>query len=160
MAAREAEPVRQTKGTWGGWRPGAGRRPGPNPKVPHESRSALEYGKPMRVRLDFQKDIPSLLAPRQRAVIAESVRDGPTIEGFRLLRYRVEKDRLKLTVVASDAKSLRSGMTSLTVRTMRRLNRALGRSGPVLRDRYRIESEESDAAVRRVARERRAHDRR
>jgi len=154
MAAREQEPVRQTKGTWGGWRPGAGRPPGPNPPVPHESRSHLDFDAPIRVRLDFAKDLPSLLAPRQRAVIDGVLREAPPVEGFQLLRYRVEKDRIRLTVLARDARTLRSGMSSLSVRASRRLNRALGRSGAALRDRYRIEAT-PDAEVRRSARGRR-----
>jgi hypothetical protein len=45
---------------WGGRRPGAGRKAGPNPLVRHRSRPGLAGPRPCHVTLKVREDVPSL----------------------------------------------------------------------------------------------------
>ena len=79
------------RGTWGGWRPGAGRKPGPNPPVPHEPRDAFPARYPCHVTLKVREDVASL---RSVAVVEEIERSFRRCErrGFRLVHYSIQGD--------------------------------------------------------------------
>jgi REP element-mobilizing transposase RayT len=57
-------------------------------------------------------------------------------EDFRVPEFSIQGNHIHLIVEASGARALGSGMRALSVRLARRLNRMMGRSGPVLEDRY------------------------
>jgi REP element-mobilizing transposase RayT len=73
--------------------------------------------------------------PRAFEAIRECLRAGSRPE-FRIVHFSVQGDHLHLVVEAQDAKALSSGARGLSIRVARRLNRALGRNGPVWGDRY------------------------
>ena len=125
-----------------------GRRPGPNPRVRHESREGVEKSLPCHVTLPVRREIGSLRKWRIVREIEAAFRKACSRNGFRLVHYSIQDDHAHLLVETDDAERLGCGMKSITARFARAVNRALGRSGPVLRDRYHREVLETPRQVR------------
>jgi len=140
------------RGKWGGWRPGAGRKPGPNPPVPHKSRGPFPASHPCLVTLKALDGVSSL---RTRDVVREvegSFRRGGERGEFRLVHYSLQGDHLHAIVEAEGPEALGRGMKSLAARFARAVNRALRRSGPVLRERYHLRVLRTPTQVRNALR--------
>jgi hypothetical protein len=86
------------------------------------------------------KVIPGLAIDRAGVAreVAATFQDGEELGRFRLDGYSLAGDHVHLRVHAKDAEELGRAMESITSRFARAVNRALGRSGKVLADRYRI----------------------
>src|SRR5438552_4229112 len=132
--------------TWGGRRPGAGRKltPGRRPGVPHRPRPPHTAAHPLHVTLRTGPAVRCLRSARvfpalRRALAAAS--HG----GFRVLQFGVQDDHLHLIVEADDTRALRRG---LAIRVARAVNRALGRRGAVWQDRYHARALTTPRAVR------------
>jgi REP element-mobilizing transposase RayT len=126
------------RGSHGGRRPGAGRKPGPNPRVRHGSREEFAGRFPCHVTLKAVAGLPSL---RRLAVVREVMRSfavGAERRAFRLLEFSIQNDHLHAIVEAEGRDALGRGMKSLAARFARAVNRALRRTGPVLRERYHL----------------------
>src|SRR5262245_3913088 len=109
QASRQGE-LNFTRGTWGGWRPGAGRKPGPNPPVPHESREGVEKRFPYHVTLRIRRGVGSLrLFPVVREIQA-SFREACERGTFRLVHFVLLDDHVHLIIEADDADALGCGM--------------------------------------------------
>jgi REP element-mobilizing transposase RayT len=130
MAAR-------SRGTWGGRRPGAGRKPGPNPKTPHRA-LARHTGK-WPVLMTLQASIDTLRSRRALDAIAVAVAGANAVapEHFRVVRFSVAPSHVYLIVEARDAGALSSGARSIAIRIARYVNNALSRSGRLWADRWR-----------------------
>jgi len=123
--------------TWGGSRPGAGRKPaGPRAGVRHRRRPVLKARFPVHVTWRMKKDVKWLRTPRCFRALARAFWAGSERFGFRLVHYSVQGNHLHLLVEAQDERALSRGMNGLGVRVARRLNRVLGRKGKVLEERY------------------------
>jgi REP element-mobilizing transposase RayT len=115
-----------------------GRPKGPNPLVRHRSRKPFADTQPCHVTLKVRGGLPSL---RQGQVVRElesAFRRGNERKHFRLVHYSIQADHAHLIVEASDRDALGRGMKSLAARFARAVNRALGRTGRVLADRYHL----------------------
>src|SRR5262245_34477958 len=140
------------RGTWGGRRPGAGRKPGPNPPIPHESRTRFPERHPCHVTLKVRPGLPLL---RRGSVVREverTFRRGAARSGFRLAHYSIQDDHLHAIVEAEGRDALGRGMKSLAARFARAVNRALKRKGPVLRERYHLSVLRTPKQVRNALR--------
>jgi REP element-mobilizing transposase RayT len=128
---------RKARGTWGGRRPGAGRKPGPNPKVPHRALGRHLAKEPVLMTLHSRLD--SLKSPRVFAAIRRAVAgtNGQSPEEFRIVHFSVAPSHVHLVVEARDARSLSSGARSITIRIARYVNDALARTGSLWADRWR-----------------------
>jgi hypothetical protein len=96
---------------------------------------ALELG---RFTVSRNRGLPSL---RQGQVVRElesAFRRGNERKHFRLVHYSIQSDHAHPIVEASDRDSLGRGMKSLAARFAPAVNRALGRTGRVLADRYHL----------------------
>ena len=140
------------KGTRGGWRPNAGRKPGPNPLVRHLSRELFPSSHPSHVTLKVRRDVPSLRNLRVVREIERSFRRGCERGDFRIVQYSIQGDHLHAIVEAKSAESLGRGMMSLASRFARAVNRALRRRGAVLGDRYHLHVLRSPKEVWRALR--------
>ena len=115
-----------------------GRPKGPNPLVRHRSRKPLADTEPCHVTLKVRAGLPSL---RRADVVREleaAFRRGNERNHFRLVHYSIQADHAHLIVEAKDRDALGRGMKSLAARFARAVNRALGRTGRVLADRYHL----------------------
>ena len=126
------------RGTWGGRRPGAGRKAGPNPAVRHLSREKFAGRFPCHVTLKVRRELPNLRTKHTVREIERSFVRGCERGSFRVVHYSIQSDHAHFVVEASGREALGRGMKSLAARFARAVNRALGRSGRVLADRYHL----------------------
>ncbi|HEY2387333.1 MAG TPA: hypothetical protein VGK30_10250 [Candidatus Binatia bacterium] len=123
---------------WGGARPGAGRKPGPNPGLPHASRIQLPKPLPAHATLRLRSGLPSLRTVRIVHEIERTFAAGCARPGFRLVHYSLQGNHAHLIVEASDRDVLGRGMMAIGSRLARVVNRVAKRTGPVLADRYHV----------------------
>src|SRR5574338_1319478 len=134
----------------GGPRPGAGRKPGPNPRVRHLSRGALSGRQPCHVTLKVRPGLRTLRDVRIVRALEEEFRALLRRPGFRVFAYSIQGDHLHLVVEADDARALARGMKAVGTRVARAVNRIFRRTGPVLRDRYHLRVLRTPLEVRRA----------
>jgi REP element-mobilizing transposase RayT len=125
-----------------------GRRPGPNPRVRHHSRDGVDARLPSLVTLKVRRGIESLRNGRVVREIEASFREACERGDFRLVHYSIQDDHAHLLVEADDKDALGRGMKALSSRFARAVNRALGRTGPVLAERYHRKVLKSPRQVR------------
>jgi len=135
---REPEQLDFDRVCWGGRRPGAGRKPGSNPRLRHRSRERFGRGLPCHVTLKVRKDVPPLRTVRLVQEVERTFAIGCEREEFRLVHYSLQGDHAHLIVEAMDRHALGRGMKAIGARLARAVNRVFRRSGPVLADRYHV----------------------
>ncbi len=123
--------------TWGGKRPGAGRRPrGARAGVPHAARVALTGREPVLVTLKVRKDVWSLRARRMFLRVVGALGAAADRFGMRITHFSVQRDHGHLVVEAENRRALARAIKGLCVRIARAVNSAMGRIGSVFADRY------------------------
>jgi REP element-mobilizing transposase RayT len=138
---------------WGGKRDGAGRkRQRERRALPHREREELRPYQPVHVTVRMADHVWNLRSERSFAVIHGSVRDVRARDDFRVPEFTILGNHLHLLVEAASQRALSTGMRALTIRLARRLNAMMGRSGPVLADRYHMHVLRSPAEVRNAVR--------
>ena len=149
MAVRKSakKAAKKTNG-WGGRRPGAGRKPGPNPAVRHLERERFAGRFPCHVTLRVRSALPSLRTKRVVGEIERSFAQGCERGSFRIVHYSIQSDHGHFIVQANGREALGRGMKSLAARFARAVNRALRRTGSVLGDRYHLRVLRSPRQVR------------
>ena len=152
----------------GGPRPGAGRPPGPRPRVHHVRRPEFSPRHPAHVTLRVRRGFPSL---RRRSFLRQlrpSLGQLRERADFRLVHYSVQRDHLHLIVEADSRGALGRGMRAAGQRVAHAANRTWKRHGPVLDGRYHLQVLSTPKQVRHAvayallnarkhARERRGH---
>src|SRR6266571_584745 len=135
--------------TWGGRRPGAGRKltPGRRPGVPHRSRPPHAAAHPLHVTLRTGPAVRCLRSERVFPTVSRALA-AASHSGFRILQFSVQDDHLHLIVEADDTRALRRGLRGLAIRLARAVNRALGRRGAVWEERYHARALTTPRAVR------------
>ena len=123
--------------TWGGARPGAGRKPkGEKAGVRHATRAALASRYPAHVTVKLRRGLPRLRRAREYAVLRGAFAAGCERSGFRLVHYAVLNDHLHLLVEGSGREAVVRGLQGLLIRVAKALNKLWGRKGSVFGDRY------------------------
>ena len=118
----------------------------------HEPREHFAVAYPCLVTLKVRPGVASL---RNGAVVREiekTFRRGAERGEFRLVHYSVQSDHLHALVEADGPRALGRGMKSLAARFALAVNRALGRRGPLLRERYHLRVLSSPTQVRNALR--------
>ena len=137
---------------WGGRREGAGRKPGPNPCIPHLRRETFAERHPVHVTLKVRKGIPSLRVMRLVRELERSFADACERRDFRLVDYSIQRDHAHLIVEARGPEALGRGMKSIGTRFARTVNRVFKRRGAVLADRYHMRPLRTPREVRAALR--------
>jgi putative transposase len=119
----------------GGWRKGAGRKPGPRPCVQHRRRPLHRRANPVNLTLRARSGLPSLRSPALYRVVSACI-NASSNEGFRVIVFSVQGDHVHMVVEADDHARLVSSLRSLSIRTALAVNRKLGRAGRFWGDRY------------------------
>ena len=122
----------------GGKREGSGRKAGPPNGIKHETRKDFSAAHPCHVTLKVLRGIPSLRKRRIVRAIEASFAEACERGDFRLLQYSIQRNHAHLIVEADDRFALANGMKSIAARFARAVNRALGRSGRVLKERFHL----------------------
>jgi len=128
--------------TWGGKRPGAGRKPrGKRPGVSHQRRP--DVPNPNRGALHcvirVVEGLPTLRGKRTMRAIWFVLAGFRGREGMAVVHFSVQRNHIHLIVEADGRQALIRGMQSLSIRLAKRINAALGRKGKILADRYHVE---------------------
>jgi hypothetical protein len=141
-AKTTAKSATATKGTWGGPRPGSGRKPGPNPGPAHRARPPHDPNKPLAIVLPRAKGLPSLRSAQLLRVVRGAIMETAEaeLEGFRIVLFSIAPTQVDLVIEADDVASLTTGLRSVSVRMAMRINNALGRTGQIFGGRYRSRS--------------------
>ena len=134
--------------TWGGFRPGAGRkRKRPRPEPAHVRRPDHDRRHPVHATLRARVLDVSLRSPglftRVSGALGASQRTG-----FRLIHFSVQTDHIHIIVEADSTIELTRGLQGLAVRCAKAINRALRRCGPVWHGRYHIHRLATPSEVR------------
>lgn len=138
-----------SKNTWGGYRPGSGRRPrGEVSGVSHHTRAALSPRHPVQVTLRTKPELGNLRKKSVHQAIRASLVEGCDTGAFRICHYSVQKHGLRLIVEAADRDALSRGMQGMSVRMAKALNRLWSRNGSVFSDRYETSTLDTTAKVR------------
>jgi REP element-mobilizing transposase RayT len=142
--------------TWGGARPGAGRPRAGEHRIPHARRPTHAARHPLHVTLRVARGVESLRSRRTFRAIVQSFMQSSArsvaAPEFRLCHYSVQSNHVHLIVEAANSQALSRGMQSLGIRLARRVNRAQGRTGAFLADRYHARSLRTPLEVRNALR--------
>lgn len=104
--------------------------------MPHRQRPVFKACKAVHVTQRVRPGVGYLRKQGPAQVVLGVLRDAATGGEMRIAHYSIQGNHLHFIVEADDARALSRGMQGLTIRIARRLNRRLGRSGPVFVDRY------------------------
>ena len=137
----------RSRGPRYGYRAPSGRPVGPNPRVHHRPREDAD-GVPCHVTMKVRRAIGGIHDAAIRREIERSFAEMDGRAGFAIEGFAFADDHLHAIVRADDASTLRSGMSGMTARFGRAVNRVRGRSGPVLEDRYHLEPLATPTALR------------
>jgi hypothetical protein len=135
--------------TWGGARPGAGRKlVAPRPSPSHDAREPHEARCPVLVTLRTHAAIPSLRSERIFPAICRAI-SASMLLWFRVTHFSIQRDHVHLIVEGDDSRALTTGIQGLAARAAKAVNRAAGRSGPVWSGRYHAHTLRSPTEARR-----------
>jgi putative transposase len=121
--------------TWGGARKGAGRKPRGRPSVPHVTRPKIDPRYPVQVTIRATPSLPSLRSPRVFGALRRAIARA-SIDRFRVIHFSIQQDHGHFIVEGDEPRRARGGMHGLAIRLALAVNRALGRKGKVVGDRY------------------------
>ena len=116
----------------------------------HRSRGDFRGRFPGHVTLKLREGLCSLRTGRLVRALQATLREACDQGHFRVVEFSIQGDHLHLLVEAADRRALGRGMKSIAARVARAVNRVLGRSGPVLRDRYHLHVLRTPLEVRRA----------
>ncbi|HEX4383601.1 MAG TPA: transposase [Myxococcales bacterium] len=116
------------------WRPDL--HPLPSAGAPQKEMCWFSSRKAIHVTQRLRPDAGHLRKQGPAQVLLKAFKDATEQGGIRIAHYSIQGNHLHLVVEAESAQELARGVQGLSVRIARRLNRRIGRSGPVFADRY------------------------
>src|SRR5687767_6067370 len=143
--------ARKPDGKHGGWRPGAG-RPRGRKKVAHVEREEFKASHPLHVTWRIADGVRALRREAVLEVVRTTLGKHANRDGFRVIEFNVLGNHLHFVVEAAGRKALARGMQGLAVRLARAINKLLGRSGKLFKERYHARVLTKPLQVRNVLR--------
>jgi putative transposase len=131
----------------GGARAGAGRKCSPVGRRHTAHRARPQHRAAHPVHVTVRCTVASLRKQRVVRTVLGALRDSRR-QHFRIAHYSVQDNHLHLLIEAENKRALSAGMRGLTVRLARRVNKLLGRSGPLCADRWHAHALNSPREVR------------
>jgi putative transposase len=125
--------------TWGGARKGAGRKPRGRPSMPHTIRPRIDPRCPVQVTIRAAPGLPSLRSPRVFGALRHAIARA-SVDRFRVIHFSIQQDHGHFIVEGDEARRARGGVHGLAIRLALAVNRALGRRGKVVGDRFHARS--------------------
>ncbi|HSB20947.1 MAG TPA: transposase [Anaeromyxobacteraceae bacterium] len=137
----------------GGRRRGAGRPPTrKRPGVPHAVRERVNPHLPVHVTLRMAPHVWSLRSERSYAIVRQALEAARRRADASVVHFAIQGNHIHLIVEARGARALGNAIRSFSIRLARRLNRMMGRSGPVFEDRYHAHVLRTPGEVRNALR--------
>jgi putative transposase len=124
-----------TARTWGGRRKGAGRKPRGRPCTPHVTRPKIDPRYPVQITIRGAPGLPSWRSPRVFGALQRAI-SRASVDRFRVIHFSIQQDHGHFIVEGDEARRARGGVHGLAIRLALAVNRALGRKGRVVSDRY------------------------
>src|SRR4051812_25417840 len=121
--------------TWGGARKGAGRKPRGRPSMPHGVRPKVDPRYPVQVTIRATRGLPSFRSPSVFGALRRALARA-SVDRFRVIHFSIQQDHGHFIVEGDEARRARGGVHGLAIRLALAVNRALGRKGQVVGDRY------------------------
>jgi putative transposase len=121
--------------TWGGARKGAGRKPRGRPSMPHATRHKIDPRCPVQVTIRATPGLPSLRSARVFGALRRAIARA-SVDRFRVIHFSIQQDHGHFIVEGDEPRRARGGVHGLAIRLALAVNRALGRRGKVVGDRY------------------------
>src|SRR5206468_11971455 len=121
--------------TWGRARKGAGRKPRGRPSLPHITRPRVDPRYPVQVTIRATPGPPSLRSPRVFGALRPAIARA-SVDRFRVIHFSIQQDHGHFIAEGDEARRARGGVHGLAIRLALAVNRALGRKGKVVGDRY------------------------
>lgn len=135
----------------GGRRSGAGRKPkGRRRKVPHRARPRFRSCYPTHVTIRAENRAPNFRAKDIYPVIKAALRIAADRLGCRIVHFSVMRNHLHLIVEAGSWEALSNAIRGLEIRLTHRVNALLGRTGPLMEDRYHLRVLKTPLEVKRA----------
>jgi len=122
---------------WGGARKGAGRKPRGRPSMPHETRAKIDPRYPLQLTIRAAPGLPSFRSARVFEALRRAIARA-SLDRFRVIHFSIQQDHGHFIVEGDEARRARGGMHGLAIRLALAINRALGRKGKVVGDRYHV----------------------
>lgn len=107
---------------------------------------------PVHVTLRVRKHVWGLRSAGCFPAIARSLRAAQGRFETGIVYFSVQGNHIHLVVESRDERTLMSAMKGLSIRVAKAMNRVMGRSGPVMEDRYHTHYLASKAEVRNTVR--------
>jgi REP element-mobilizing transposase RayT len=139
--------------SWGGKRRGAGApRRAERPALAHRAREPFRAAQPVHVTLRMAPHVWNLRSERSFTVIHGALDGVRPRSGFRIVHFSILGNHVHLICEADGSQALANGVRAVSIRLARRLNRLMGRDGPVFEDRYHAHVLRTPAEVRNAVR--------
>ena len=103
--------------------------------MPHATRPRVDPRYPVQVTIRATAGLPSLRSPRVFGALRRAIARA-SVDRFRVIHFSIQQDHGHFIVEGDEARRARGGMHGLAIRLALAVNRALGRKGQVVGDRY------------------------
>ncbi len=103
--------------------------------MPHDTRPKVNPRYPVQVTIRATPGLPSLRSPRLFGALRRAIARA-SVDRFRVIHFSIQQDHGHFIVEGDEARRARGGMHGLAIRFALAVNRALGRKGQVVGDRY------------------------
>ncbi len=103
--------------------------------MPHGTRPKVDPRYPVQVTIRATPGLPSLRSPRLFGALRRAIARA-SVDRFRVIHFSIQQDHGHFIVEGDEARQARGGMHGLAIRLALAVNRALGRKGQVVGDRY------------------------
>jgi putative transposase len=103
--------------------------------MPHLTRPAIDSRYPLQVTIRATPGLPSLRSPRVFGALRHAIARA-SVDRFRVIHFSIQQDHGHFIVEGDEPRRARGGVHGLAIRLALAVNRALGRKGKVVGDRY------------------------
>jgi hypothetical protein len=105
--------------------------------MPHDTRAKVDPRYPLQVTIRAAPGLPSLRSWRVFGALRRAIARA-SVDRFRVIHFSIQQDHGHFIVEGDEARRARGGMHGLAIRLALAVNRALGRKGKVVGDRYHV----------------------
>jgi hypothetical protein len=105
--------------------------------MPHATRAKVNPRYPLQVTIRAAPGLPSLRSARVFGLLRRTIARA-SVDRFRVIHFSIQQDHGHFIVEGDEARRARGGMHGLAIRLALAVNRALGRKGRVVGDRYHV----------------------
>ena len=103
--------------------------------MPHGTRPKVDPRHPVQVTVRVAPGLPSLRSARVFSPLRRTIARA-SVDGFRVIHFSIQQNHGHFIVEGDEARRTRGGAHGLAIRLALAVNRAVGRKGQVVPDRY------------------------